>query len=105
MNIAVRELYQDGRLRTNFLRTQPRFYLGVDLGQAQDYTAIVLIERAELVSRDRDPLTWSFPTESRFHVRHAERIPLGSPYPQVVEHVKSLVRRDPVAGYVQVVVD
>jgi hypothetical protein len=77
------------------LRTHPRYYIGLDLGQAQDHSAIAVVERAEVLHPDRDPLTWSFRFDSRFHLRHAERIELGSPYPEVVEHVKQLSRRFP----------
>ena len=99
------DLYQGRRLRMSALRTAARFYIGVDLGQAQDHTAIAVIERAEVISSERDPLTWSFRTNTLFHVRHAQRIPLGSPYPEVVEHVQRLASREPLKGHVQVIVD
>jgi hypothetical protein len=81
-------LYDGRTLSTKLLRTHPRSYVGVDLGQAQDHSAIAVVERAEALNPVRDPLTWSFPFDSRFHVRHVERIELGAPYPEVVEHVK-----------------
>jgi hypothetical protein len=77
------------------VKTHPRFYIGVDLGQAQDHSAIAVVERAEVLHPERDPLTWSFRFDTRFHVRHAERIALGAPYPEVAEHVKALTRRYP----------
>src|SRR5215211_7638159 len=51
------------------------FYVGCDLGQAQDYTAIVVVED------DEDSL----------YVRHIERLPLGTYYPDQVERVKEIV--------------
>src|SRR4051794_16024090 len=102
---SITSLYEGGQLRTAALRTHARYYLGVDLGQAQDYTALAVIERAEVRSYERDPLTWSFQTESRFQVRYAKRVALGSPYPEVVGQVKALVNRDPLKGFVQVIVD
>jgi hypothetical protein len=55
--------------------------MGVDLGQAQDYTAVVVLEREE-----RE-------TVNHFTVRHLERLPLGTPYPEQVRHIKSLYER------------
>ena len=50
--------------------------LGVDLGQAADYTAICLI-RSDAA-----------PKGGRKHdLIHLERCPLGSPYPKIVERV------------------
>ncbi len=49
--------------------------IGADLGQAQDPTAIVVAE--------------VHPPE--IHVRHLERLPLGTPYPRVVERIGDLV--------------
>jgi hypothetical protein len=56
------------------------FYVGVDLGQAQDFTAICVLEKTE--DEETAPL----------HVRHLERPPLGTYYPEIVERVKELVR-------------
>lgn len=53
--------------------------LGVDLGQRRDLTAVCVAEgeRREVEGR----------TESHFLVRHLERLPLGTPYPQVADRV------------------
>lgn len=52
----------------------PRYYLGVDLGQAADYTAISVIEKVD----------------SQLRVRHLERLPLGTPYPDQVQRLKRI---------------
>jgi hypothetical protein len=65
----------------------------------------VVIERAELRFSERDPVTMSFLEETRYSVRHAERIALGSPYPEVVEHVRRMAKRPPLADWVKVIVD
>ncbi len=57
------------------------FIMGVDLGQAQDYTAVVVLEREE-----RE-------TVNHFTARHLERIPLGTAYPEQVRHIKALYDR------------
>ena len=55
------------------------FILGLDLGQAGDYTALAVLEQ-----------TWpeidDIPT-TRYDVRHLERMPLGTSYPEVVKQV------------------
>ncbi len=56
------------------------FVVGVDLGQAQDYTALAV---GELVGADL------------LHFRHMERLPLGLPYPEAVERIVALVRALP----------
>ena len=53
------------------------YYVGVDLGQANDYTAIVVVE-AE-------------PEDNHLYVRHIERLPLGTYYPDQVERIKEIV--------------
>ena len=69
------------------------FFIGLDLGQAQDYTATAVVER--LPGADAPVL----------HVRHLERLPLGTPYPRVVTHVQTLLAQAPLAGQTQLVVD
>lgn len=49
--------------------------IGVDLGQTSDFTAICILERLE---------------DGVYHMRHLERMPLGTPYPDVAEHVFQL---------------
>ena len=73
------------------------YFLGLDLGQKRDHTAIVIVERPEpdiYGSRCKQLL-----------VRHAERVPLGTAYPQVVERVRALVGSPLLAGRCAVVVD
>lgn len=98
-------LYEGGQVRPAMLREKPRFSMGVDLGQAQDYTAIAVVESARVVLPERDPITWSFRTEVLHCCRYAERVPLEVPYPDVAAHVGKLVQRTKAAGAVTVVVD
>jgi hypothetical protein len=55
--------------------------MGVDLGQARDYTAIVVVERR---SAPEGP--------DEYHVRYCERLPLGTSYEAVTQHIGSLLR-------------
>ncbi len=84
------------------------FFLGLDLGQSQDYTALTVLERLELVSLERDPYSLTFPTSVQHRIRHLERLPLQTAYHQVVakviEWVEKLSRAAKV-GHVELVVD
>ncbi len=58
-------------------------FAGLDLGQAHDYSALVLLERSVL-SGDR-----------RYSVRGLKRWPLGTPYPEVARSVKASLEKLP----------
>jgi hypothetical protein len=58
-----------------------RFTLGLDLGQAQDYSALVIVEQ----------------DEQRFNVPHIQRWPLGTSYPQIVADVTAMMLRPELA--------
>lgn len=65
------------------------FTLGVDLGKAQDPTALAIIE----------------PQRPTLHLRYLERLALGTPYPVVIEHIAGLLERPPLNGRTRLVVD
>ncbi|MDX8549648.1 hypothetical protein KHC33_00360 [Methanospirillum sp. J.3.6.1-F.2.7.3] len=52
----------------------PEYYIGVDLGQAADYTALSVADAEGDVIK----------------IRHLERLPLGIPYPDQVTRIKQL---------------
>jgi len=56
-------------------------YMGVDLGQSQDYTAVAIIEH---VANDR---------EHEYHLRRCARLPLGTSYQDITRHIKTIVRQ------------
>src|SRR6185503_4497410 len=64
------------------------FFVGLDLGQKRDHTAVVVVERIE---NRRAFMGTEF---ERLVVRYAERMALGMPYPQVVERIREIVRVD-----------
>lgn len=68
-----------------------KFVLGLDLGQRQDHTAIVALERIEIVYDQREPVTYNFIRELRYRLRGIERVPLGTPYTDVVGRVRSRI--------------
>jgi hypothetical protein len=62
------------------------FYIGLDLGQRHDHSAVAIVERQDMhpafLTAQRDQLL----------VRFVERLPLGTPYPAVVERMRKIVR-------------
>jgi len=59
------------------------FWIGLDLGQATDYTAICVIEQlGSTLEGDDKPV---------YHLRHIERPQLGTPYPRIVARLCELV--------------
>lgn len=83
---------------------RPRFFIGVDLGQRQDHSAIAVVEKIEKKGA-RDPATYGHKLETELRVKALERIPLGTPYPDVVAMVKKVVKSPEIAGECLVAVD
>jgi hypothetical protein len=75
------------------------FFVGLDLGQKRDHTAVVVVERVE---HRRAFMGTSF---GQLMVRYAERMPLGMPYPQVVKRVREIVQWDELYGRCALAVD
>ena len=57
-----------------------RCFVGLDLGQTQDYTALAVLERHERPG-DRDPVYFARRKHIELHLRHVERFPLRTPSP------------------------
>ena len=76
---------------------QQTFHLGLDLGQMQDHTALTVLQ--EIPTPD-GPKAWAY------HLRHAERLPLGTPYTAIAERVRAVQQTPPLAtARTRVVVD
>jgi hypothetical protein len=69
-----------------------KFFLGLDLGQSSDYTALSVLDRV-------NPSNESF-----YHVRHLERV-RGVPYPEIVRKVTDIMQSPALAGQADLVVD
>lgn len=65
------------------------FYVGLDLGQASDYTALAIIDY----------------TEPRMAVRHIERPELNTPYPKIVSWVRDMLYSPRMNGVQALLVD
>ena len=84
-----------------------RFYVGLDLGQRRDYTALVVLEKYfrshwgdEWVSAKIDDYG-----TTRLMVRAIERVRLGTPYPDIVDWVNSVVTHRELQNRVVLTVD
>ena len=69
-----------------------QYYLGVDLGQQQDYSAFAIVERSESLGKERDRVTFAFPVHEHIVLRQLERIPLGTEYTDVAARVGQVAR-------------
>jgi hypothetical protein len=61
------------------------FYVGLDLGQAADFTALAVVQSV----MEQNP-EGGF--RSALHLRHLERYELGTPYPEIADKVATLMR-------------
>jgi len=72
-----------------------RHFVALDLGQAQDFTALAVLSRPRVLGgeppADRQP---------PYAVPHLHRFPLGTPYPAIVTAVVDLLRTPPLPGSV-----
>ena len=62
-------------------------YLGLDLGQAGDYTALAVAEQVPV--KGGDPM---------FHVRHLQRFALQTTYPDLCDQVAAMTKTKDLAG-------
>lgn len=70
----------------------PWYFVGLDLGQSRDYSALAVVERAEIFRDEMDWVTYERRRGRRFRVRYLQRVRLGTPYPDVVAPVLDLLR-------------
>lgn len=73
-----------------------RFFISADLGQANDYTDISIIERILTGPGVLEPDGRGL---RRLHLRHIERPARGTPYPEVVDRLIELYRSEPLRGF------
>jgi hypothetical protein len=90
--------------REGFRREEEQaFVLSADLGQSQDPTAIAVLKHRKIFSHHSTGSRTQI--GERFDVCHLARLPLGLAYPQVVQEVRMLMARKPVAGNCELIVD
>ena len=81
------------------------YFVGLDLGQSRNHSALAVVERAELLLDDMDWVTYERRRECRYRMRFLERVPLGTPYPDVATRVREVVRNGAVAGRCTLAID
>lgn len=79
------------------------FYVGLDLGQAADYTALTITERVVVRTGVDDNGKAAFAVQQ--HVRHIERYPLMTSYAEVVRSVYQYTRTPQLASNYKLVAD
>jgi hypothetical protein len=72
------------------------YFAGLDLGQKQDPTALAMVEWRECPGA-RDAATFEYRKETSLSLRYLERMPLGTPYPEVVYRVGCMMRSQQLA--------
>lgn len=94
-----------------------RFFVGIDLGQISDFTAISIAEQVAGPPRERirEQTRMAYPMRGgaavqvreevkvteptcTYQIGYLERAPLGTPYPNIVEHVTALLTTPPLTG-------
>src|SRR5258708_25403961 len=75
------------------LSERARIFVGLDLGQSQDPSALSIVERAEVFPGEMNWVTYEQRRPMRFRVLYLERMLLGTPYPRVVERGRQVVRQ------------
>jgi len=81
-----------------------RFFVGLDLGQVCDFSTLAVIDRVELKG-EWDAAAFAWKKRIMLRLRHLERIPLGTPYPDVVSRVADVMRQVAAEGNCELVVD
>jgi hypothetical protein len=81
-----------------------RFFVGLDLGQAQDYSALSVVELVHIPG-EWDAVMFARKTSTALQLRHVERIRLGTPYPDIVTRAGAVTRSAELAGRCQLMVD
>ena len=64
---------------------RPQLFTGLDLGQSQQFTALAVLEQSQVTNPEP-----SHRVECHYAVRHLERFPLGTPYPEICVRLRQL---------------
>ena len=80
------------------------FFVGAGLGQSRDPSTIAVVERAEVMG-PFDPVMFAYQKLAALRLRHVERIPLGTGYPEVVRRLAEVARSRELTGRCRLVVD
>lgn len=82
------------------------YYLGVDFGSQRDFTAIALIKREEHIKTKHNGYKLvEDAREASYKLLYLERMELGTPYTQIVKHLRTMTLHPEVSGNVTVIAD
>ena len=81
-----------------------RYFIGLDLGSAQDPSGISVIEDRQMPLPEYDPGGRQLLSERRLTVVHLERLH-GRAYTEIARHAASLLQRAPLRGRSKLVID
>jgi hypothetical protein len=80
------------------VKARDEWFVGLDVGQSIDPSAVCALQHVvtpgEWVSDDANRF-WKQRKTEKFLVRHLERLPLQTPYPEQIGYVANLLGRDP----------
>ena len=82
-----------------------RYFLGVDIGQRRDPSALAVVCRSEATYNERDAVTYQFRREVLHSLTYLERIALGTEYHEVVERVREVALMPELRGRCSIVMD
>lgn len=80
------------------------YFIGLDIGQAHDYTALCVIEvpsnpeyNAKNPNHEKHTTPTGRPSAAKplYHVRHLQRFPLRTPYTEIVKDVSKIMQQLP----------
>ena len=70
------------------------FYVGLDLGQSSDYTALAIVQGVREMNEEEPGKV-----KSSLHLRHLERYPLRTPSTHIADAVAALMQSEQLNGY------
>jgi hypothetical protein len=83
---------------------ETRYFVGLDLGQRQDFAALAVLERVESKG-EWDAWQLAYKKDVILRLRHLERVALGTPYPEIVQRVRDVVQLGGLYGQYELAVD
>lgn len=98
-------------------RVEQKFLIGLDLGQVNDPTGLVILDRMQAIKTELVSYSWHDPllidgfenkevvSGAFYHARHIERLPLGASYPAIVAYVKRMISTPEIDGRYKLVID
>ncbi|MBL8176005.1 MAG: terminase family protein [Bryobacterales bacterium] len=76
----------------------PDYFIGVDVGQSRDYSAIAIVERATVISGPQDRITYEWPKTTLRTLRFLHRVPLGTSFAGIAALVAAITRHPAIQG-------